>query len=97
MTDMTKEELQQEIAKLEPVADRLGFADKAKLVQLQNRLDGMALSDLVQKLQSMPKVDADDLRAKVKAATNATANRQTLADAFNSAIGLVTRTLGIAL
>jgi|GEM_PF-4372038 len=97
MADMSKEELQQAIAKLEPLADTLGFADKAKLVRLQNKLDGMALAEIAAKLQAMPTADADDLRSKVNAAQAASNDRQAAADAFNRVIGLAARALDIVL
>lgn len=102
---MTRDKLNQKIAALESAADTLQEPDRTlKTVEintLKNQIDGLALSDIADKMAtiSTPTVAEIDkkIEAAKEAAKKATAAQNMRVDAINSVIGLIRKGVGLVL
>lgn len=96
---MTEDELKQAIETLE--AALAGFEgiefvqQQTKLQKLKDRLAGRVFDSVIADLKAIPEFDEEEFRKKVAAANDATEDRQTQVDAFNTVIGLLGRAVGL--
>jgi hypothetical protein len=98
---MTRDELNQKIAALESAASTLEEPDRTltsvQINNLKNEIDGMALSDIADKMATITTPTIADMDAKIKAAKDATAAQSMRVDAINSVIGLIKKGVGLVL
>ena len=98
---MTRDELNQKIAALESAADTLQEPDRTlKTVEintLKNQIDGMALSDIADKMATISTPTVAEMGKKIEAAKKATAAQNMRVDAINSVIGLIKKGFGLVL
>lgn len=98
---MTKDEILEKIVVLRQAADSLEEPEKTfKLSdtdQLEIQLQGMAISDVADKMRSISLPDLEAMDANIQAASDATAAHSQRVSAFNRAYDFVKGALGIAL
>lgn len=98
---MTRDELNQKIAALESAANTLQEPDRTlKTVEintLKNQIDGMALSDIADKMATISTPTVAEMDKKIEAAKKATAAQNMRVDAINSVIGLIRKGVGLVL
>jgi hypothetical protein len=98
---MTRDELTAKIAALKSAAAGLKEPDKTfrlnDIAALEIELEGMALDELVARLNQMTLPDIQDMDRKIAAAQQANKDNQFRVDAFNTAFGILKTALGIVL
>ncbi|MDP7548524.1 MAG: hypothetical protein QGF20_14640 [Alphaproteobacteria bacterium] len=98
---MTPEDIKTKITELETAAQGLGEPEKTfklnDVAQLRIQLEGMALQDLVAKLNQMALPDIEEMDRKIADARKATEDQQFRVDAFNTALGFIKTAVGIIL
>ncbi len=98
---MTRDELNQKIAALESAANTLQEPDRTlksvEINTLKNQIDGMALSDIADKMATISTPTVAEMDKKIEAAKEATAAQNMRVDAINSVIGLIKKGVGLVL
>ena len=98
---MTRDELNQKIAALESAASTLKEPDRTlksvEINTLKNQIDGMALSDIADKMATITTPTVAEMDKKIEAAKEATAAQNMRVDAINSVIGLIKKGVGLDL
>ena len=97
---MTREELETEIGRLKQGAEGLDEPDKTfklnDIAQLEIELQGMALADVTAALRDITLPDLNEMKAQIDAAVDATSAHERRVNAFNTAYGLLTKGLRLA-
>ncbi len=98
---MTKEELQNKIQELTEAANGLEEPDKtfalSDVDRLKIEVEGMALAEILQKLEQIKIPDLQEMDKQIKAAKDANNSATKRVDALNFALKLLKTGLGIVL
>ncbi|SMO47245.1 hypothetical protein [Gracilimonas mengyeensis] len=96
---MTKQELDEKIEELEQALEGLPPLQKtlneSKIGQLKMQIQGMTLSDIKEKLETISLPEKNDIEANIEAATDATQAQNKRVDAFNKVYGFIKGRLGL--
>ncbi|MBO9492419.1 hypothetical protein J7384_18805 [Endozoicomonas sp. G2_1] len=98
---MNKQELLDKISQLEQAAEQLDEPDKTfKLTdasKLKIAIEGMAISDIAQKMQSIELPKIQEMESSIHLATQAINSNAQRVDAFNKAYGIIKGALSLAI
>lgn len=96
---MTKEEILSKIAELEEAAKSMDEPDKtfklSDIDQLKIELEGLAISDVAEKMRSISLPEIEQMDSNIAAAKDATAAHSQRVLAFNMAFEFIKGALGI--
>lgn len=98
---MNKQELLDKITKLEQSANQMNEPDKTfKLTDVSKikiAIEGMAISDIAQKIQSIGLPKIQEMEDSIHLATQATSSHTQRVDAFNKVYGIIKGAIGLAI
>lgn len=98
---MNKQELLDKISQLEQAAKQMNEPDKTfKLTDISTlriAIEGMAISDIAQKLQSIELPKIQEMEDAIQLATQSTSSHAQRVDAFNKVYGIIKGAIGLAI
>jgi hypothetical protein len=98
---MNKQDLLDKISQLEQAANQMNEPDKTfKLTDvsiLKIAVEGMAISEIAQKMQSIELHKAQEMEDGIHLATQAISSHSQRVDAFNKVYGIIKGVIGLAI
>ena len=98
---MDKQDLLNKISQLEQAADQMDEPDKTfKLTdvsKLKISIEGMAISDIAQKMQSIDLPKIQEMEDSIRLATQAISSNAQRVDAFNKVYGIIKDAIGLVI